>query len=320
VRVLVTGAAGFIGSHLTERLLAEGHTVLGIDAFTEYYDRTLKERNISGVIGNQSFDLVEGDLASIDLAPLVADRDLVFHLAAQPGVRSSWGDDFHIYLERNLWATQRLLEAVRGLPLRKLVFASSSSVYGDSERYPTFETDLPQPISPYGVTKLASEQLCLAYARTAGIPVAAMRYFTVYGPRQRPDMAFSRFISSLLRNQEISIYGDGKQTRDFTYVSDAVEATYQAALAPSTNQVFNVGGGSRVSLLDVLSMLGEVTQEKPRIRLTEAQAGDVRDTAADTQRARQLLGYQPRVSLRAGLLSQVDFEREFSVPAIPGGS
>lgn len=316
MKALLTGVAGFIGSHLAERLVSDGYDVVGVDAFTEYYDRSLKERNLERLLGSPGFRLVEADLTSADLGDLLRDRDVVFHLAAQPGVRSSWGSDFRIYLERNLWATQRLLEAVRDLPLRKFVFASSSSVYGDAERYPTVEGDLPQPISPYGVTKLAGERLCLAYARSYGVPVMAMRYFTVYGPRQRPDMAFNRFIQSLLRDDEITVYGDGRQSRDFTYVSDAVEATLQAALVDVTGEVMNVGGGSRVTLLEIMDLLHQATGDKPRIRFAESQRGDVRDTAADVTRASQVIGYRPKVSLFEGLSRQVEFQRDVAVATI----
>lgn len=317
MKVLLTGAAGFIGSHLAERLVSDGNDVIGVDAFTEYYDRSLKERNLQRLLGCPGFRFVEADLAQLDVSSLLDDRDVVFHLAAQPGVRSSWGSDFHIYLERNLWATQRLLEAVRDRPLRKFVFASSSSVYGDAERYPTREDDLPQPISPYGVTKLAGERLCLAYGRSYGVPVMAMRYFTVYGPRQRPDMAFNRFIQSLLQGNEITIYGDGRQSRDFTYVSDAVEATLQAALIDATGEVLNVGGGSRVNLLEIMDLLHQVTGVQPRLRFLESQRGDVRDTAADVTRATQLFGYRPRVSLFEGLSRQVQFQRDAAAALIP---
>jgi nucleoside-diphosphate-sugar epimerase len=306
MRALVTGVAGFIGSHLAEKLLVEGHEVLGLDAFTEYYDRRLKEQNLSRLCGRSAFRLIKGDIATANLPELLRDQEVVFHLAAQPGVRKSWGDDFRIYLERNLWATQRLLEEARHHPLHKFVFASSSSIYGDAERYPTAETDLPQPISPYGVTKLAGERLCLAYASSYGVPIMAMRYFTVYGPRQRPDMAFSRFIGALKDGSEISIYGDGRQTRDFTYVSDAVEATYQAGVGNAVNDVLNIGGGSRVTVLEVLAILGEISGQEPRLRFVGTQRGDVHDTAADVRRANAVIGYEPRTSLRTGLQRQVE--------------
>lgn len=305
----MTGAAGFIGSHLSERLVADGHKVVGLDAFTEYYDPSLKRRNIRGLLDQPGFQLVEADLASTELSGLVGDCDVVYHLAAQPGVRASWGDDFRIYLERNLWATQRLLEALRGEQIKKLVFASSSSIYGDADRYPTTEDDLPQPISPYGVSKLAGERLCLAYARSYGVPVVAVRYFTVYGPRQRPDMGFSRFMAALRSGREIEVFGDGKQTRDFTYVSDAVAATVAAAECEAIGEAVNVGGGSRVTVLEVLGLLGELAGAQPRIHFVETQRGDVHDTGADLTKAIRLLGYLPRVTLRDGLAQQLAAQR-----------
>lgn len=310
MKAIVTGAAGFIGSHLSERLLTDGHEVVGVDSFTEYYDRRIKERNLAHVLARPSFQFVEADLEQADLGEMLDGCDVVYHLAGQPGVRASWGDDFRVYLERNLWATQRLLEAVRDLPIHKFVFASSSSVYGDAERYPTVETDLPRPISPYGVTKLAGERLCLAYGRSCGVPVMAMRYFTVYGPRQRPDMAFSKFLSAIYDGREISVYGDGKQTRDFTYVSDAVEATAQAGYGDAVGEVLNIGGGSRVTLIEVFAMLEHVTGVAPRLQFIERQPGDVRDTAADVTRARELIGYRPEVSLVEGLRRQAEYVRE----------
>lgn len=306
MRTLVTGAAGFIGSHLCERLLADGHQVVGVDAFTEYYSPELKERNVAALRTSAGFTLHNADVATVDLEPLLEGVDVIFHLAGQPGVRASWGEDFRLYLERNLFATQRLLEAVRGGMLRKLVFASSSSVYGDAECYPTHESDLPCPISPYGVTKLAGERLCLAYGASYDVPVVALRYFTVYGPRQRPDMAFSKFIRAIAEKREITVFGDGRQTRDYTYVSDIVDITVRAAVYPVRGEILNAGGGSRVELLEVFSLLGEFTGMEPRLHLGAYQRGDVRHTGADLTKSRELLGYAPQVTLREGLRRQVD--------------
>jgi UDP-glucose 4-epimerase len=303
---LITGVAGFIGSHLAETLLSKGKKVVGIDAFTEYYDPDRKRANVAPLLAQPGFRLVEEDLATCDLGSALEGCDVVFHQAGQPGVRGSWGDDFRLYLERNLLATQRLLEALRAHPVQKLVFASSSSVYGDAERYPTAETDLPRPISPYGVTKLAGEHLCLAYATGYGVPLVALRYFTVYGPRQRPDMAFSRFIRAVLAGDEITVYGDGQQTRDFTYVSDIVDANIAAAGSELRSEVVNIGGGSRVTVLEVLDLIGAIAGKEPRIRFIETQRGDVRHTGADLSRARALLGYEPRVPLPEGLRRQVE--------------
>ncbi len=312
---LVTGVAGFIGSHLAERLLREGHRVVGVDAFTDYYPRTIKMANLTPLLGDSGFRFVELDMAQADLGPLVAEADFIFHQAGQPGVRASWGKDFDVYMEYNVRATQRLLEAVRGSTrLRRLVFASSSSVYGQAQDLPIREASLPQPFSPYGVTKLAAEHLCLLYHTNYAVPTVALRYFTVYGPRQRPDMGFHKFIQAALQDRPIVVYGDGEQTRDFTYVADAVEANW-LALSPAANgQVFNIGGGSRSSVNQVLGTLEDIL-ERPICREQRLpQPGDVRHTWADTARARELLGFFPRVSLRDGLARQVEWlRRETSV-------
>jgi len=255
----VTGAAGFIGSHLAERLLAAGWEVVGVDCFTDYYPRAAKEANLEGLRGQPGFRLVEMDLNSAALGALLQGIDTVFHQAGQPGVRASWGRSFEPYLRSNILATQALLEAALHLkrPLRRFVFASSSSVYGDAPQLPVREDTLPQPISPYGVTKLAAEHLCSLYTRL-GVPAVSLRYFTVYGPRQRPDMAFHRFIRAVLEGREIEIHGDGEQTRDFTYVMDIVDANLSAAAAPAervVGRVYNLGGGSRVTVNEVIAIV-----------------------------------------------------------------
>ena len=306
-RCLVTGAAGFIGSHLGERLVRDGHEVLGLDAFTDNYPRAQKEANLAALRGGERFSLLEADLATADLAPLLAGVDYVFHLAGQPGVRPSWGASFPEYLRNNVLATQRLLEAAKGVSFKKLIYASSSSVYGDAETLPTPETALPRPVSPYGVTKLAAEHLCLLYWRNYGLPVVALRYFTVYGPRQRPDMAFHKFIRALLAGEEITVYGDGEQTRDFTYVADAAEGTVRAAFAEVVGEVFNLGGGSRVSVNQVLRLLASILGRAARLRYVEAQRGDARHTAADTSRAALELGYAPAVLLATGLRAEAEW-------------
>jgi UDP-glucuronate 4-epimerase len=309
-KALVTGGAGFIGSHLCERLLDNGHEVIAIDAMRKYYDPKLKARNLVALRPRAGFRFQETDLAQVDLAPLVDGCDFVFHLAAQPGVRSSWGADFHNYVEDNVWATQRLLEAVRLFPIKKLVYASSSSIYGDAQRYPTRESQLPQPISPYGVTKLAGEALCLAYGHTFDVPVVALRYFTVYGPRQRPEMAFSRFIDAILGGRAVTVFGDGNQSRDFTYVSDIVEATVQAAYRPVTGEVVNVAGGTRTTIREVCQTLHGITGREVSLSFRANEPGDVRHTGADTSKAREILGYRPTVSLEQGLRSQVTWLEE----------
>jgi len=312
---LVTGVAGFIGSHLAERLLREGHRVIGVDAFTDYYPRTLKMANLSPLLSESGFRLVELDMAHADLDPVVAEADFIFHQAGQPGVRASWGKEFDGYVRANVLATQRLLEAVRGSPrLQRLVFASSSSVYGQSRDLPLREDSVPRPFSPYGVTKLAAEHLCLLYHANYGVPTVALRYFTVYGPRQRPDMGFHKFIQAALQDHPIVVYGDGEQTRDFTYVADAVEANWRA-LAPAANgQVLNIGGGSRCSVNQVLATLGEILGRPIRREPRPPQPGDVRHTWADTTRARDVLGFSPRVPLREGLTRQAEWLRNSSLP------
>jgi nucleoside-diphosphate-sugar epimerase len=304
VRCVVTGAAGFIGSHLCELLLSQGDEVVGIDSFTEYYDPSCKERNLEVAQGHESFTLWREDLVHAPLAHLFDGADVIFHLAGQPGVRPSWGSNFSTYVSANVLATQAVLEAARELPLRKLVYASSSSVYGDAEAYPTAETLRPQPVSPYGVTKLAAEHLCELYRRGFGVPTVSLRLF---GPRQRPDMAFSRLVSAGLRGDVFELYGDGGQTRDFTYVGDVVQAMRAAALSEFTG-VANIGGGSRTSMKEVLKIVSELVGE-PDIRRLPRMRGDVRDTAADTQTAFEGFGYVPQVQLRRGLALMVEAER-----------
>jgi UDP-glucose 4-epimerase len=308
---LVTGVAGFIGSHLAERLLHEGYHVVGIDGFTDYYPRASKERNLTTLQGQPGFTLIEADLLALDLPRLLSDCgcETIFHSAAQPGVRASWGATFEVYTQHNLLATQRLLEACRTTPQRRFVYASSSSIYGDAETLPTPEYVTPHPISPYGVTKLAGEHLCRLYWRTAGIPTVSLRYFTVYGPRQRPDMAFHRFIRALLAGEMITIYGDGEQTRDFTFIADVVEANLLAARQPVAGQVFNIGGGSQASVNQVLSLLEQLTGQSTQVQRHDRQLGDVRHTAADISQARQLLGWRPAVTLVDGLAAQVAWQQ-----------
>lgn len=313
---LVTGAAGFIGSHLCERLLQEGHRVIGVDAFIAYYPQAVKEANLATPRSHPRFRFVEMDLARADLAPVVAEADVIFHQAGQPGVRASWGKEFELYLDHNVRATQRLLEAVKGSPrLRRLVFASSSSVYGQTEDLPLREESLPRPYSPYGVTKLAAEHLCGLYHANYGVPTVALRYFTVYGPRQRPDMAFHKFIQAALEDRPILVYGDGEQTRDFTYVADAVEANWLALGPRAVGQVLNIGGGSQSSVNQVLAALEEILGRPIRRERRPPQPGDVRHTWADTSRARDSLGFTPRMSLREGLACQVEWLRKLSANA-----
>ncbi|MHB1162291.1 MAG: NAD-dependent epimerase/dehydratase family protein [Chloroflexota bacterium] len=307
MRCVVTGCAGFIGSHLSEALIARGHQVVGIDCFTDYYPRSAKQANLSALRESPGFTFVEADLLEYDLHRLLEGADCVYHQAAQAGVRASWGQNFSIYTQNNVLATQRLLEAARDHPLRRFVYASSSSIYGDARQLPVTEETLPQPISPYGVSKLAAEQLCRLYWVNFGVPTVSLRYFTVYGPRQRPDMGFHRFLRALLTGGEITLYGDGDQTRDFTFVTDAVAANLACIDADAAGQVYNIGGGSRVSVNRVLAIMESISGRKPRVRRIETQKGDVRDTFADTSRAREALGFRPSVSTEEGLRRELEW-------------
>lgn len=314
MRALVTGAAGFIGSTLSERLLDRGAEVIGLDCFIDYYPRARKEANLESVRRRAGFTFHEAPLQQADLQRLLDGVTHVFHLAAQAGVRKSWGRDFAIYTVNNIEATQVLLEACVARPLERFVYASSSSVYGDEVAIPMRENALPQPVSPYGVTKLAAEQLSHLYHVNHGVPTVSLRYFTVYGPRQRPDMGFHRFLRGALTRTPITVFGDGTQTRDFTFVADAVTATVEAALRGVPGRVYNIGGGSRVSVGEVLDLVARVTQRPLEIRHEPAQKGDMRDTFADTSRARAELGFQPTATLADGLKAQ--FEWMSTSPAL----
>jgi UDP-glucose 4-epimerase len=304
MKALLTGAAGFIGSTLGLRLLADGADVVGIDSFTDYYPRPIKERNLATLVGHPRFRFLETSVQAADLPALLGDRTHVFHLAAQAGVRKSWGHEFGVYTTNNIEATQVLLEASVAAKLDRFVYASSSSVYGDHVSIPMREDALPQPVSPYGVSKLAAEQLCYLYHVGYGVPTVALRYFTVYGPRQRPDMGFYRFLRAVHRGEPITVYGDGEQTRDFTYVDDIVSATIAAATRGVPGRVYNVGGGSRVSINDVMAMIGRLTGRPVSTVVEGEQKGDMRHTYADTSRARGDLGFVPRVDLEAGLVAE----------------
>lgn len=308
MHLLVTGAAGFIGSQVCERLLAQGHQVRGIDCFTDYYSRKLKDFNLEPSRGHASFDFVEQDIVAADLAKLLDGVDVVIHLAAQAGVRASWGANFTIYTHNNVLSTQALLEAGKAGAFKRMVYASSSSVYGDTKDLPMREESACWPVSPYGVTKLAAEHLCGLYHRNFGVDTVSMRYFTVYGPRQRPDMAFHRFIKALITGGEIRLFGDGGQSRDFTFVSDIADATIAAATAPDVaGQVFNIGGGARVTVNQVIAWLEEITGQKANVTRLEVAKGDVRDTHADTSRARAKLGFNPRYDLKQGLSAEAQW-------------
>jgi UDP-glucuronate 4-epimerase len=308
-RYLVTGAAGFVGSHLVEALLDSGHEVVGIDAFTDYYARELKEANTARARARPGCSFLELDLAEADLTGLVADVDGVFHLAAQPGVRGSWGATFAVYVRDNILATQRVLEAAAQAGVR-VVQASSSSVYGNAEAYPTREDAALRPVSPYGVSKVACESLAQAYFESVGLDVVSLRYFTVYGPRQRPDMAFSRIVGSLLNGRPFDLFGTGEQSRDFTYVDDAVAATFQAMTGSPESRVYNVGGGSETTLAEVIATCERLSGKRLDVRRGPASTGDVRRTAADTTLIRSQLGWKPGTALEQGLRNQLDAAAE----------
>ena len=305
-RYLVTGCAGFIGSTLADALLAEGSEIVGVDAFTDYYDRSAKEAALSEARKRSSFTLLEHDLAANALPDdALEGLDGIFHLAARPGVRASWGAGFDAYVSDNILATHAVADIAGARGIR-LVFASSSSIYGDALAYPTPEDTAPSPISPYGVTKLACEHLLAAHARDSGLEHASLRYFTVYGPRQRPDMAFSRLIAALVSGGEFEIYGDGSQSRDFTFVADAVAATIATMRGAPAGATYNVGGGSEATLRDVVALAEELAGQPLNVRYRGRAAGDVKRTLADTSRIRSEVGWQPQTDLRAGLTAQLD--------------
>jgi UDP-glucuronate 4-epimerase len=309
-RALVTGCAGFIGSHLTESLLADGVQVIGVDCFNANYGRAQKLENLHQALDWRAFEFVPLDLASGDLGELVSDVDVVFHLAAEPGVRASWGDRFSRYVTNNILATQQLLRALEAAPGARLVYASSSSVYGQAETLPTRENAVPAPVSPYGLTKLTGEHLANVYHANHGLEVASLRYFTVFGPRQRPDMAFNIFCRAALAGEEITVYGDGHQTRDFTYVADIVAATRAAAVsAIDSGGAYNVGGGLRASLREILDTIGELAERPLDVRYGVHQAGDVRDTGAEVSKARTHLGFAPQTALRDGIAAEMEWLR-----------
>jgi len=311
VRALVTGAAGFIGSHLADTLLARGDTVIGVDCFTPYYDRAAKERNIGAARAHERYEFVEADLRTCDIEALLSGVDAVFHQAAQAGVRLSWSDGFSDYVGHNVLATQRLLEAVqRARPGARVVYASSSSVYGNQPRYPTVETDLPKPFSPYGVTKMAAEHLCGLYAENSGVHTVSLRYFTVFGPRQRPDMSIHRLCQAAIDGSTFPRYGDGTQIREFTFISDIVAGNLAAAdrdAAPGT--YVNLAGGAEITLNDLITLVGELAGAPVAVDPGPKMAGDSFRNGGAIDRARAVLGWAPNVSLRDGLAAQIEWHR-----------
>lgn len=301
MKCVVTGAAGFIGSHLCERLIKEGCSVVGIDNFMDYYPRLLKESNIAGLRSRPDFEFIEKSILDCDLIRLLKDVDVVFHQSAQAGVRASWGANFSIYSDNNILATQMLLEAAKIQPIKKFVYASSSSVYGDTTDLPMRESSVTRPVSPYGVSKMAAEHLCYLYFKNFGVPAVSLRYFTVYGPRQRPDMAFHRFFRWILKGEPVQMYGDGEQSRDFTHISDIIEANWRAFQKGTPGEVFNIGGGAQVTMNQVIHTMEEMIGCPATVDYQQVQKGDVRHTAADMTKARKELGYNPTVSIRKGL-------------------
>jgi nucleoside-diphosphate-sugar epimerase len=313
-RALVTGCAGFIGSHLTESLLNDGIAVIGVDCFNANYGRQQKLANLHHARDWGAFDFVPLDLSIGDLDDFVREVDVVFHLAAEPGVRASWGPHFQRYVTNNVLATQQLLRSMEAVPGRRLVYASSSSIYGQAESLPTPEDTRPAPRSPYGITKLSGEYLCNIYHANHDLEVVSLRYFTVFGPRQRPDMAFNIFCKAALGDGAINIYGDGEQTRDFTFVADVVAATRSAAVAAiEPGGAYNIGGGLRASLRDVIAAIEAVSGRELRATFAAKQAGDVRDTGADTAKARDHLGFAPGTSLIDGIASELEWLRDVGV-------
>jgi nucleoside-diphosphate-sugar epimerase len=307
MKCIVTGAAGFIGSTLTKKLLDSGWEVVGVDNFADFYPRSMKEMNLESIRGRESFQLVEEDLVTCELDPLFDGVDAVIHLAAQAGVRTSWGSEFRTYTDSNILATQRLLEASRGKALQRFVYASSSSVYGETQVLPLHEAAPVLPLSPYGVSKLAAERLCRLYWKNFDVPTISLRYFTVYGPGQRPDMSFHRFIKAMLTGGSFRIFGTGEQTRDFTFVEDAAEVTMNAITRGAAGGVYNIGGGNRVSLKEVVELMAALTSTKPDFQFQDFEKGDMMHTMADATLAREELGYLPRTDIEAGLKAEIDW-------------
>jgi UDP-glucose 4-epimerase len=305
MRLVVTGAAGFIGSHLCDRLLEAGHEVVGIDGYVPFYPREMKERNLAKAKASSNFTLHETLIEkAADLPSLLKGASAIYHLAAQAGVRASWGDDFAGYVEHNVLGTQKLLEAAVRATVPRVIYASSSSVYGDAAELPLRESMALSPVSPYGVTKLAAEHLVHLYGKANDLSVTSLRFFTVYGPRQRPDMAFHRFLKAVRDAQPITLYGDGEQTRDFTFIADLIDVLQCSLVQGKPGLVYNVGGGQRISVLKVLEAIATVTGREVRIDRQEGQKGDMRDTLADTAQAARDLGFIPKTPLATGLKAE----------------
>jgi len=307
MKALVTGCAGFIGSNLADSLIDLGYQVIGIDCFTDYYSRTLKEANLSKALEHDNFIFIEKDILQMDKFPQV---DYVFHLAAQAGVRASWGKSFQIYTRNNIDATQKLLEFYKNENIKKFVYSSSSSVYGDSD-IPMREDSMPKPVSPYGATKLAAEHLSYLYWKNYNVPTVSLRYFTVYGPRQRPDMAIHKFVKAILNDEQIIIYGDGSQTRDFTFVNDVVNANILAAESEVVGEIFNIGGGNQITVNELIKQIEKVAGKRAQLTYVDNQKGDVKDTWADVSKAREVLNWKPITESGFGLNNYIEWYRKY---------
>ncbi len=305
---VVTGVAGFIGSHLAEKLLENKFKVIGIDNFTNYYQKKIKENNLLNCKKNENFVFYEHDLIDLDLVSIFKKSNYLFHMAAQPGVRSSWGENFKTYVKENIIVTQKVLEVAKHTnSLNKIVMASSSSVYGNQQNKMNENISDLKPVSPYGITKLAAENLCRVYAEYFTLPIISLRYFTVYGPRQRPEMAFLRFINSSLTNKQITIYGDGKQTRDFTFIDDVINASLSCLEHDVTNEILNIGGGHVLSINDILKLIEDISESKLTINYTSKQNGDVNHTEADISKASRFIDYKPKTKIKDGLMQEFTY-------------
>jgi UDP-glucuronate 4-epimerase len=310
MKILVTGAAGFIGSHLCEKLLTDlQNEVIGVDTFIGPTPNDLKQVNLEGLRKHPRFQLIEADLKTANLEKMLHGMDVIYHLAGMPGVRSSWGKEFGPYITNNIVVTQRLLEAVKNQPLQKFIYASTSSVYGEKDGK-VMENARLTPLSPYGITKLTGEHLCNVYHNSYNIPVVIVRFFTVYGPRQRPDMAFHRFITQILKEEPITIYGDGNQSRDFTYISDCIEGI--STIVNKDNligETINIGGKERATVNEVITIIEQLTEKKAIIHYSPKISGEPKHTWADISNAQKLLGHDPKISLREGLAEEIEYIR-----------
>lgn len=308
MRCLVTGAAGFLGSHLCDRLLEHRCEVVGVDSFTDLYSRRIKRANLEDAMNNVNFSFIQENLLSIDMYSILTGVDYVFHFAAQAGARSSWGKDFRIYNEYNIMATQKLLETIKNFNVKKFIYASSSSVYGSVAQLPIHEESILKPSSPCGISKLAAENLVYIYNKRYDIPTLSLRYFTVYGPRQRPDMAFYKFIDAILRGKKITVFGDGKQTRDFVYITNVIDATIKAALGDGVSgEVFNIGSGKATSVNQAIKLIEKITKKKAKIEYLYDQEVEVLNAKADIKKAKKMLDYSPSVNLEEGMTNQINW-------------